>query len=270
MNKIGLCLSGGGARGAYQIGACKALEELHILERISTFSGTSIGSVNASLLATLTPDQIKEIWFSISPDLLKRTENTFINIIKDKLEFKETGIFEIGELEKTLRSHLDVEKLRKKEVFITLSDGGEINEGIFGLVRNSYQHYIKKDSRVIYAPLHQEMNDDFIFKEILASCSIPIIFAPTPLGSHQFFDGGVYDDVPVRPLIDAGCDTIIVIHLHRYHLFDCTKYPDVEIHEIVSKSKLGGFLNFDPDKSKTIFAFGYEDTMSYFQNHPLN
>lgn len=269
MSKIGLCLSGGGARGAYQIGACQALEDLHIFQEISAFSGTSIGSVNASLVATMKPSEVREIWFSISPDLLKRTENTFKNIIKEKLEFKETGIYEIGELEKTLRNHLDLNKLKKSEVYITLSDGGEVNEGIFGLFRNSYQHYIKKDSKVIYAPLHEVSDDNLVFKEILASCSIPIVFAPTPLGGHQYYDGGVYDDVPVRPLIDAGCDTIIVVHLHRFHLFDKAKYPQITFHEIVSKQKLGGLLNFDPEQSKKIYEYGYSDTIKYFENNPI-
>jgi len=58
MNKVGLCFSGGGARGAYQIGAVKALVELGIFSHIQVFSGTSIGAVNACMVATKNIDQI--------------------------------------------------------------------------------------------------------------------------------------------------------------------------------------------------------------------
>ncbi|MDD3122723.1 MAG: patatin-like phospholipase family protein [Candidatus Izemoplasmatales bacterium] len=267
MRKIGLCLAGGGARGAYQIGACKALEDLGILSNVYAFSGTSIGSVNACLISTMKPDEVGKIWFSISPDLLKKTENIFKTIIKERMEFKESGFFEIGELEKMLISHLDVDKLRKQKVFVTLSEGGAAFEGIFGLIKASYQHYIKKDSKVVYSPINKIKDEKMVYKQILASCSIPLIFAPTELGDHQYYDGGVYDNVPIKPLVDAGCDTVIVIHLHKIHFVDRNRFPNIKILEIETKEHLGGILNFDPEKSKKIFDFGYQDTIKFFDNH---
>ncbi|PKK92721.1 MAG: hypothetical protein CVV61_08295, partial [Tenericutes bacterium HGW-Tenericutes-6] len=49
-NKVGLALGGGGARGSYQIGILKALEEANILEDIHHISGTSIGSINTLMV----------------------------------------------------------------------------------------------------------------------------------------------------------------------------------------------------------------------------
>ena len=49
--KIGLVLSGGGGKGAYELGVWKALKELNLNKYISVFSGTSIGAFNAALFA---------------------------------------------------------------------------------------------------------------------------------------------------------------------------------------------------------------------------
>ena len=50
MKKIGLVLGGGGAKGAYQVGVLKALEEHKLLRHVRYFSGTSIGAINGFLL----------------------------------------------------------------------------------------------------------------------------------------------------------------------------------------------------------------------------
>ncbi len=263
--KIGLCLAGGGARGAYQIGALKALDELGLLSKVNAYSGTSIGSVNACLAATLPVDEIKDIWFQLTHDLLKKTEGIFEKLRKEKLEFKETGIFEIEELENLLKKHLNVAVLKTKEVYVTLAEGGMNHEGIIGLLKSSYQHFIKKDRKVIYAAVnHKSVDDLSIYKQIIASCSIPIAFAPTISDKHQYYDGGVYDNVPVRPLVDAHCDRVIVIHLSKLSLFDPKKFPNVIIDEIKPKHHLGGILNFDGEKSRKLFEYGYTDTIAYF------
>ncbi|MBU1144266.1 MAG: patatin-like phospholipase family protein [Firmicutes bacterium] len=269
MNKIGLCLTGGGSRGAYQVGAAKALEELGILSKVSVFSGTSIGAVNCSLLSTKTPSEVKNLWLSVSPDQLKSTQNLFKRLVKERLEFAAKGAYEIKPLEELLKQNLDLKKLKKQSVFVTLSEGGQVNEGIFGLLKSSYSHYIKKDTHVIYSPLH-EQSEKNIIKQILASCSIPIIFPPLKVGEKQYFDGGLYDNVPVRPLIDSDCDTVIIIHLNRIYFLDKSKYPGIHFIEIKHGKGLGGILNFDPLQSEITFNSGYQDTLAYFEKNPFN
>ena len=51
MKKLGIAFAGGGARGAYQIGAWKALKEAGIDQQISVYSGASVGSLNAAMFA---------------------------------------------------------------------------------------------------------------------------------------------------------------------------------------------------------------------------
>ena len=51
MENISLVLSGGGARGAYQIGAWSALRELGLESQINVITGSSIGAINGALMA---------------------------------------------------------------------------------------------------------------------------------------------------------------------------------------------------------------------------
>jgi len=268
MNKLGLCLSGGGARGAYQVGACKALDDTGVLTKVSAFSGTSIGSVNASLVATKPIDEVYDLWLNIDPNALKNTESLFRRIIRERTHFVDNGVFKIDELGKLIDSTYDYDLLRKREVYITISQGGSTNDGVFGLIKSSYQHYIKKDSQALYVPV-QNQSDEQIKRLILASCSIPIVFPPVRLNDREYYDGGVYDNVPVKPLVDSGCDTVIVIHLHRLNFVQKDNFPGIRLIEVKHNRSLGAFLNFDPDRSRKLFELGYQDTLEILNSSPL-
>ena len=60
---LGLVLSGGGAKGAYQAGVWKALCELGLANRVQAISGTSIGAINAAAFAAVRgPARIEDFW----------------------------------------------------------------------------------------------------------------------------------------------------------------------------------------------------------------
>ena len=62
--KIGLCLCGGGAKGAYQAGVIKALYDRGI-SKFNSISGTSIGAVNGYFLFTGNVEKLEEIWTNL-------------------------------------------------------------------------------------------------------------------------------------------------------------------------------------------------------------
>ena len=68
---IGLCLCGGGAKGAYQAGVIKALYDRGI-NKFNSIAGTSIGAINGYFLFTENVEKLEEIWTNIN----KNTKNS--------------------------------------------------------------------------------------------------------------------------------------------------------------------------------------------------
>lgn len=259
--KLGLAFSGGGARGAYQIGAVKALMELGVFDKVAAFSGTSIGAVNAAFVASTPIETILSLWTSISPHDIKKSESWFDRLRTEKWKLADHGLFEIGKLKDVLEDRLDVDAVKKKTVFVTLSEGGAVDSGLFGLFKTSYAHYVKRDSKVVYALLANEADQDVV-PLILASCSIPVVFPAVVMGEKQYYDGGVYDNLPVEPLVQAGCEKIILIHLQLLEFLDKSRYPNVPIFELRHKGSLGGILHFEKNHAMALYERGYQDTMA--------
>ena len=267
--KLGLCLSGGGSRGIYQIGATMALKEAGIFEKIDVFSGTSIGAANVAIIVSRSVEEAKDVWFNLDEKVLRCAESTFSRIKKEKIKFIDNGVYNICSLEQVLKKRINLNKLRKKEVYITISRAGEEEGGILSLLKSSYAHYIKKNAMVIYSPIHKEKEDN-IYKQVIASCSIPVVFPPTIINGKKYYDGGIYDNVPVKPLVDAGCDKIIVIHLDRLPHIYRYKYPNVNFYSLSPKHSLGWPLKFCKDKIKLKYQLGYQDMKAYIEKGNLD
>lgn len=267
--KLGICLTGGGARGAYQIGALKALEDLHILKDVQAYSGTSIGSANAAVVASKSVEKAKDVWFNLPKDNIPK--NTYQTASKDETKKRlidmERGLYSLKTFEDIIIDAVDFDALKKQEVYVAISHGGDIDEGLFDLVRTSFQHYLKKEAKIFYMPLH-EMDKLRVQKSIVASCSIPVLFAPVTFDDKKYYDGGVFDNVPIKPLIDAGCDEIIIIHLHKHRFYKPNNIaPNVIFHEIKHlKGSYGRILNFSKEQTTRLYELGYQDTTNYFKN----
>ena len=152
--KIGLCFTGGGARGAYQIGAAQALSDLGIYENISAFSGTSIGAANVVVMTSTSIEQARDIWFNIPEDALRLQEPIVQKIKREKFKAIENGLYTMETFNKIMIEIIDYKVLKEKDVFVTVSESGDMEKSFFELFKSSYKHYIKKDSKVLYLPLN--------------------------------------------------------------------------------------------------------------------
>jgi len=173
--KIGLALSGGGARGFAHLGALKALEEHGI--RPDIISGVSVGS----LIAVLYADGYK-------PDELFEVANTirFTSIAEGILPkggfFKMSGVGNL--LEKLLKSNT-FEEL-KIPVNVVASD-------------------IEKGQIKVF-------NKGEIIPAVLASCSVPIVFAPVHIEDKHYVDGGLLMNFPAS-VIRNQCEKLIGVNI---------------------------------------------------------
>jgi len=269
--KLGLCLSGGGARGAYQIGAVKALEELGIYKHVQCISGASIGSANAAILSSSTIETAKKIWFNIPENPMGEQKSLLSNIKEKKLNLLNQGLYSMQGMDDILLNNFSINHIKNMDFFISISESGDESKGVSEIIRASVDHYVRKNSKAKYIHINT-MDDKLAIKAIKASCSMPGVFPPVIIDGKKYYDGGVFDNTPIQPLIDAGCTTIILINIAFFGTKNTTKQitENIEFYEIKNSRKLGGVLDFTSSHSKELYELGYHDTLLYFKDMKID
>jgi NTE family protein len=262
--KRGICLTGGGARGAYQIGALTALKELGYLSGEISFAGTSIGAANAALVASSSLENAKDIWFHVPTKSLEIARPFMEKFSKEKLKIFMNGLHSMDDFEEILIKHVNLDQLKKTNVYVTISEVGDAEKGFRNMVKSTIDHYLTHESKAHYVLLSQLKHSEEVKDTIMASCSIPFVFPSIQMDGKRYYDGGVFDNIPVKPLVDEGCEEIIIIHLNKMRWFTPKKYPHVQFHEIIHQHSLGTVLRFSPSNAKKLFEYGYQDAMNYF------
>lgn len=269
MGKIGIALAGGGARGAYQIGAWKALQEFGYDKLVSCYSGASVGSLNAVMFAMGDYKAAETVWLSLDKDTLFTMEkNIYKRVLKEKLNFFNKGIYDTKRLEEMMDETIDYDKVRGHDVFVATTYLGEKRTHFYDLVRTNYEHYFAKDKNMIKYTNLKELDDAHIKSTVLASCAIPVAFKPITIDADTFYDGGILDNTPIQPLKDAGCDKILVIDLFRMNFKKYFEEPDDKVYYINPKKSLRGILDFDPVKIRRRFELGYVDMIKFIEDNP--
>lgn len=260
-HRIGIALAGGGARGAYQIGAWKALKEHGIDDQIVAYSGASVGSLNAVLFAMGDYNLAEEVWMSLDKGtVFKLEKKIYKRIFKEKLNFLNRGVFDTRKLEKMMDDILDIDLIKDKEVYVATTHIGNKDSTFFDLIRTNYKHFFKKEHQIKYVDMRTISKEDAV-KTLLASCAIPIVFRPITIGSETYYDGGVLDNTPYQPLIDAGCDLIIIIDLYTFSPMRLKKVEGVKHYTLYPRRGLRGVLDFSHKQIKRRFELGYKDMM---------
>jgi NTE family protein len=267
MAKIGLALAGGGARGAYQIGAWKAFKETGLDKCISAYSGASVGSLNAALFAADDYDTAHKMWMRLNKkSLFNIDKKIYKRVFKEKLKFLDKGVFDTKDLEDLIEEALDYDKVREKDVFVATTHLGNEKSTFFDLLRTNYKHYFKSEKQTKYQNLNV-LNDEDIKKTLLASCAIPIVFRPIEIGNETFYDGGLLDNTPYQPLVDIGCDIIIVIDLFKLSFVKKQSAEGVKLITVHPRRSLRGILDFNNKYIERRFELGYKDTLAMIEKH---
>lgn len=195
--KVGLMLGGGGAKGAYQLGVIKALEEAQLINYIKAISGTSIGAINTLLLMSKRKhEDISKIWELIDKDNVFGTKGTLLS--------KDNRMYSLKPLSETLIKEISLKSIQKSKF-----KGFATTSKMYHKV--SILHQIKTDTMEKRVFNLNEFSDPYI--AVMASASFPVVFGPTQIGDDHYVDGGLLDNYPIQPLIDAGCNLILAVAL---------------------------------------------------------
>lgn len=173
--RLGLALSGGGARGFAHLGVYKAMQELGIKPDI--ISGTSAGAIAGVIFASGHSAEEGMAFFKGKKIL------DFARPLVSK-----TGIMNMNGLEKRLSEFIQAKTFEDLQIPLVVT-ATNMNLGI---------------------PTHFLSGE--VVPRVLASCAIPIVFVPVTIDNHQYSDGGVFMNLPVRPIRDL-CDIVIGVHI---------------------------------------------------------
>ncbi len=265
--KRGIALAGGGARGAYEMGALKALKEMGYLDDIDVISGVSVGSLNACILAMEAFEEGEKLWLSDrSEAFFTKPPSFFKKLLNENIKLLDKGIYATDELEKTIDEMIDFDKVRKKHVLVGLSHMGEKDSNIFDFFTANVKHYFKQESRMKYVSLSTLSNKE-IKKTLLASCAIPIMFKPVIMDGKKYYDGGVFERLPYSPLVEMGCDEIIAIDLFRLNFKRKKQIENSTIINIHPKIDLHGILDFSEELNEERFNYGYADAKNAMKKY---
>ncbi len=243
--KRALVLSGGGAKGSYELGVYKALKRLGI--KIDIITGTSIGALNGAVLSTGDYRKAKKLWLKMSSsevfNYTFKNSKEYPKIAKDIIKNK--GL-KFDKAEAVLGSVLDEDKIRKSKID-------------FGLVTFNLK------SRMPKVLTKDQIPKGKLVSYILASATCFPMVEVKKIDGESYVDGGYYDNLPINLAIDMGADEIIAVDLSAIGIKQKVKDEDVKIDYIKKDLKNDFILDFNPDSAKRNIRAGYNDTMKHFK-----
>ncbi len=235
---LGLVLTGGGARAAYQVGVIQAIAEISKGKHIpfNVITGSSTGAINGSYLMSYAEDfreaaqGLWDLWLNLHTEKVFRTDPSSIaiagsrwigtlglgNLVSQKL--KTNFLLDTAPLRKLLKSELQLDKLPKM-----------FKKGILRGVSVSSTNYSTGTAISFYDGVEElspwvrstrlGIKTSLTIDHILASSAIPIFFPPVVIDGIYYGDGSIRLTSPLSPAIHLGADRIIAVGIqhHRTH-----------------------------------------------------
>lgn len=244
-----LVFDGGGARGAYQIGAWKALKEAGV--RINAVAGTSVGALNGALVCMDDVETAENIWsemtFSTVMDVddawmerLFNGETTIHEFLNEGWKKLKDGGIDITPLRELIHRTIDEEKIRSSGID-------------FFLLTFSVSDFRELDLSV--ADIPEGLLEDFL----LASAYL-IGFKNEGLQGKKYIDGGVVNNVPLGSLVKRGYENIIEVRIYGPGREPRVKMPEGSVkYEIAPRVRLGSIIEFSGKRSRQNLMIGYYD-----------
>lgn len=250
----GLALEGGGAKGAFHIGALQVLFDRGIV--FDAVTGTSIGALNGAMVAQGDFETLKKLWTNAAISKVADVgdaefdklmsgdyDRTLIKyFVKKAREVISTRGMPIDKLKTLVDKYIDEDKLRASPVdygLVTVS----VSDGWLPL------ELFKED-------IPRGQLKDFI----LASAYYPLFNRPE-IGGKRFIDGGMYNNCPIAPLAGRGCTDIVAIRTGSKMPMRGVADKSVKVLYINPSESLGGTVDLRKSHVDYNIKLGYFDAL---------
>ena len=257
--EYGLVLEGGGAKGAYQIGAWKALREAGV--KIKGVAGVSVGSLNGALICMDDLERAEKIWKNIEYSRVMAVNDETIKALRER-DFKSLNLQELI-----------------SSGFQILKDGGFDVTPLRNLIEEVVgdEEKIRNSDRELFTVTYsvsdrKELAEDIrkseagTIKDMLLASAYFLAFKNEKLGGKRYMDGGGVNNVPINVLLDHGYEDIIVLRIYGLGLDKerVTEIPEgIRVYHIAPRQDLGGILEFDKKQARKNMTLGYFDAKRF-------
>ena len=240
-----LVLAGGGARGSYQVGVWRALQELDWHPQIIT--GTSVGSLNGAMFVLDLYEVARDMWLTIrSKDVMELPEeNSDLSALHQFLrKVVRAGGMDVSPLEEIVERVLDEDALRAASIR-------------FGLVTVEQRGLKPRELTLEDIPAGK------VKDYLMASAACFPALRAREIDGKKFLDGGYSDNMPTGLAKTMGAEELVCVDLEGVGITrpNLTGLPTVLVR---SYWELGDILHFDPDTARRNIELGYYDTLRAF------
>ena len=259
---VGIILEGGGVKGAYQVGALKALQEINF--EIDGYAGTSIGALNAAQLCQTDIDTLYDIWFNVVTTTIYDVDQDLIESYKEHgftMKFIREALKKSKEFSKYysgtqknmydfIHGHLDEKKLRESP-----KDLGFVT-------------YCVSDRKGLEL-MKEDCPEGTLIDYVEASAAFPAFPAKVVEGKKHI-DGGVWDNMPINLFARHGYDKMLVIRTGNKKPKKKLERDDLKLVYVTPKVELGKIMAFDSEIIKRDIEIGYNDMKEIIDSGSLD
>ena len=227
--KVGLILSGGGARAAYQVGVLKAIQKIVPRETVNPFdiiAGTSAGAINGVALASYAENyrigirHLERIWAGFSPDKIYRTD--FKGVVGCLARLTRTTLIgrryrhdRVSLLDNSPLKELLGEVIRYDNIQKAIDNGAlhAMSVTCSGLESGESVSFFQGHYSITNWQRHRRIGyrSRISLEHLMASSAIPMVFPSVILNQEYFADGAVRQLAPISPALHLGAEKVLVI-----------------------------------------------------------
>jgi len=278
-NRLGLALSSGGARGAYEAGAVHYLAERGII--FDVVSGTSIGALNGAYYAqgdgsASHTKSLIQLWYKIAQaDILQLNPTAVQSVLSSiflnksgallnvltKLVNEKIAFLDPAPIAEIIEQHISLQRIQHSTIDMIVAVLPEISP-LLDIVTG---HLRKAE----YVQLKNISGQENLKKILLAAAAIPLAFPSQKIGNTSYADAGLADELPAQILFEQGIRQIVSVFLsdvtiqNRSDFHDCTIFqirPSININ-----NGLFSTFDFSLQTIERLIEQGYHDAQKYYE-----